>query len=98
MLKLLESKTGVIMMSILWGLGLACLFRKVCKDRDCIVYHAPNMEEIKKILQNTGQTEINLIINEKNKKVHYNLKNTRKFDLNQLKTMKSKEYVRKITV
>ena len=48
MLKLLESKTGVIMMSILWGLGLACLFRKVCKDRDCIVYHAPNMEEIKK--------------------------------------------------
>ena len=48
MFKLLESKTGVIMMSVIWGLGLACMFRKVCKDRDCIVYNAPNMEEIKK--------------------------------------------------
>ena len=57
-----------------------------------------NIEEVKKILQNTGKTQINLIINQKNKKVHYNLQNTRKFDLNQLKTMKSKEYVKKITV
>ena len=57
-----------------------------------------NIEEVKKILQNTGKTEINLIINQKNKKVHYNLQNTRKFDFNQLKTMKSKEYVKKITV
>ncbi len=48
MFKLLESKTGVIIMSVIWGLGLACMFRKVCKDRDCIVYNAPNMEEIKK--------------------------------------------------
>ena len=57
-----------------------------------------NIQEIKKILINKGQTEINLIINNKNKKIHYNLKNTRKFDFNQLKIMKSKEYVKKITV
>ena len=45
-----------------------------------------------------GQTEISLIINEKNQRIHYSLENTRKFDFNQLKAIKSKEYVKKITV
>ena len=57
-----------------------------------------NIEEIKSLLQNEGQTEINLIINDKNKKIHYNLQNSRKFDINQLKILKSKEYVKKISV
>ncbi len=57
-----------------------------------------NLDEIKKILTKSGQTEISLIINNKNQKIHYNLQNTRKFDFNQLKVMKSKDYVRKITV
>ena len=57
-----------------------------------------NISEIKKILKLEGQTEINFIINQKNQKIHYSLQNTRKFDFNQLKTMKSKEYVKKITV
>jgi DNA polymerase-3 subunit alpha len=57
-----------------------------------------NIEEIKSLLSSEGQTQISLIINNKNKKIHYNLQNTRKFDFNQLKTIKSKEYVKKITV
>ena len=57
-----------------------------------------NIEEIKKLLQNEGQTEINLIINDKNKKIHYNLQNLRKFDINHLKILKSKQYVKKISV
>ena len=57
-----------------------------------------NIEEIKNLLQFKGQTQINLIINDKNKKIHYNLENLRKLDLNQLKMIKSKEYVKKITV
>ena len=57
-----------------------------------------NIEEIKKLLKKEGKTEINLIINNKDKKIYYNLQNTRKFDFNQLKMMKSKEYVKKITV
>ena len=57
-----------------------------------------NIDEIKKLLKNEGQTNISLIINNKNKKIHYNLENARKFDFNQLKTIKSKEYVKKITV
>ena len=56
------------------------------------------IDEIKKLLQDEGQTEINLIINHKNKRIHYNLQNSRKFDFNHLKILKSKEYVKKITV
>ena len=48
MINLLRSKTGQIVISIILGFGLACLFRKVCKDRNCIVYHAPSIEDIKK--------------------------------------------------
>ena len=57
-----------------------------------------NIEEIKKLLTKEGQTEINLIINNDNQRIHYNLQNARKFDFNQLKALKSKEYVKKITV
>ena len=32
--------------SIILGLGLATLFRKVCNDRDCIVFKAPNIQKI----------------------------------------------------
>ena len=57
-----------------------------------------NIDELKALLKNEGQTEISLIINKKDKKIHYDLQNARKFDFNQLKTIKSKEYVKKITV
>ena len=49
-------------------------------------------------LTNEGQTKISLIINKKNQRIHFNLQNARKFYFNQLKAMKSKEYVKKITV
>ncbi len=57
-----------------------------------------NIEEINKLLIQEGKTHISFIINQRNKKIHFHLKNARKFDYNQLKTMKSKEYVKKITV
>ena len=57
-----------------------------------------DINELKKLLKNKGQTEISLIIHNKNKKVYYNLQNSRKFDFNHLKAIKSKEYVKKITV
>ena len=57
-----------------------------------------NINEIKELLAKEGQTEINLIINNNNQRIHFNLQNARKFDFNQLKAMKSKEYVKKITV
>lgn len=39
--RLLYSPFGKIVISILLGLGLATMFRKVCKDRNCIVFKGP---------------------------------------------------------
>jgi len=56
-----------------------------------------NLNEIKELLSNKGDTEINLIIKAKNKKAFYSLQENRKFDFNQLKALKVKKYVEKIT-
>lgn len=42
------SKSGIILTSIIWGFGLAAMFRRVCKDRSCIVIRAPNPDWMKK--------------------------------------------------
>ena len=55
-----------------------------------------NLKEIKQLLSNKGETEINLIINEKNHQALYSLQDHRKFDLNHLKALKAKKYVEKI--
>lgn len=34
---LLKNKIGRIIISIIWGFGLAALFKRVCKERDCII-------------------------------------------------------------
>ena len=57
-----------------------------------------DLKEIRELLSNRGETEINLVVNDKNKKAHYLLQENRKFDLNHLKALKSKKYVEKITV
>ena len=44
--KFIHSKTGKIIMSILLGFGLATLFRTVCKEKDCVIFNAPPLEEI----------------------------------------------------
>jgi hypothetical protein len=36
-----------ILLSIIWGLGISCLFRQVCKGRNCIIFKAPDPAEIK---------------------------------------------------
>jgi len=57
-----------------------------------------NLNEIKQLLSNRGDTEINLVIKDRNKKVIYSLEQNREFDLNHLKSLKAKKYVEKITV
>ena len=56
------------------------------------------MYESKNLLSNKGETQINLVIKDKNKQAHYSLQENRKFDLNHLKALKAKKYVEKITV
>ena len=38
---LISSPTGKVVMSVIWGLGLAALFRRACNGRSCIVYMGP---------------------------------------------------------
>ena len=57
-----------------------------------------NIHEIKDILSNEGETTIDLVIINDKSRVKYSLLNNRKFDLSHLKTLKSKEYVEKISV
>ena len=45
--KILEKRETKILISIIWGFGIACLFRKVCKGRDCIIYKAPDPNYVK---------------------------------------------------
>ena len=45
--KFVHTVTGRMLMSIILGFGLASLFRKVCTGSNCIIYHAPPLEEIK---------------------------------------------------
>lgn len=43
---LLNSETGHIIISVILGIGLATLFRKVCKDKNCIEFNGPVISEI----------------------------------------------------
>lgn len=44
--RLLHSEIGITFISILLGLGLATLFRKVCKDKACIEFNGPILAEV----------------------------------------------------
>jgi hypothetical protein len=52
--KFVHTETGKILMSILLGFGLASLFRKVCKGKDCIIFHAPPLEQIQNKIYKNG--------------------------------------------
>ena len=59
--------------------------------------HLIPLEEIKDALKEEGETEINFIINENNKRLKFKLEKTRKFDLNLFNDIKNKQYVKKIS-
>ena len=44
--RLLNTPLGNIFISIILGLGLATLFRKVCNDKNCIVFNGPVISDI----------------------------------------------------
>ena len=45
-LKMMHTKIGRILISIILGIGLASLFRKSCEERNCIIFKAPPLEEV----------------------------------------------------
>ena len=56
-----------------------------------------DMQELKEALKEEGETEIKIIIKEKNKSLAFKLEKPRKFDLSIFKNVKNKQYVKKIS-
>lgn len=46
--RILESKIGAIVLSVILGLGLAAVFRQVCKGNECIVVEGPKLDDVDK--------------------------------------------------
>ena len=45
--RLIYSKAGRYIISMLLGLGLATIFRKVCNERNCIIFRGPPLSKVK---------------------------------------------------
>ncbi len=56
-----------------------------------------DLQELKKLLEKKGETEVQLVIRQKDTKFTIKLENPRKFDLKLLNEVKNREYVKKIT-
>ena len=52
--KMLESQTGIIIFSIVLGLGLSTIFKACCDGNNCIVYKGPDFDT-KKIVKYNGK-------------------------------------------
>jgi len=57
--KFLESKTGIVIFSIVLGLGLSSVFKACCDSGNCIVYKAPDFSEKKIVKYNKKCYEAN---------------------------------------
>lgn len=52
--KFVHTDRGKMIMSVLLGFGLASLFRTVCKDKNCLIFHAPPLADFKDKIYKTG--------------------------------------------
>ena len=54
--RFVHTEIGKYIMSILLGFGLASLFRTVCKDKNCLIFHAPPLDQFQdKIYKSNGK-------------------------------------------
>ena len=56
-----------------------------------------NFNELKKLLETKGETEIKIVLKENDNKFTFKLENLRKFDLKLFNEVKNRQYVKKIT-
>lgn len=54
--RLLHTPVGQMLISFTIGFGLATLFRKVCNDKDCIIFSGPVISEIEGKVFQYGET------------------------------------------
>ena len=50
--KLFYNDFGKFLISIILGLGLASLFRKSCKNRNCLIFKGPSIDKIQNKIYN----------------------------------------------
>lgn len=53
--RLLNNPVGQFFVSVLLGLGLATLFRRVCTDKSCLVFHGPVIQEFEGKIYRHGE-------------------------------------------
>jgi len=54
--RFVHTENGKYIMSMLLGFGLASLFRTICKDKNCLIFHAPPLDQFKdKIYKSNGK-------------------------------------------
>ena len=51
---ILNSEFGKIAISILLGIGLSSMFRKTCKDKDCLEFRGPAVEDVETSMYRFG--------------------------------------------
>ena len=66
--RLLYGKYSKYVISIILGFGLATLFRKVCNERNCLIFKAPKIKNIEEKTYKVDKTCYNV----KHKQVAYN--------------------------
>lgn len=59
MIEFFKSRVGIVIISIVWGLGLATLFKRSCEGKDCkvIEYHGPPIKDVEHHWQYDGDTK-----------------------------------------
>ncbi len=78
-------------------LSLDNLFNNNYKKVSIEIDEKLDLKELKKLLEKKGETEVELIIRQKDTKFTIKLENPRKFDLKLFNEVKNREYVKKIT-
>ena len=78
-------------------LDLSELINKSYKKVSIELKNNYNLEDLKSILKEEGETQINILVKDKNKTLAFQLERTRKFDFNIFNDIKSKQYVKKIS-
>jgi hypothetical protein len=53
--RLVNTPLGRFFISVILGLGLATFFRKVCNDKDCIVFNGPIISEFDEKIYKYGE-------------------------------------------
>ena len=54
--RILHDRFGSILISVILGLGLAALFKRVCKGDGCMVINAPNENDIRNYVYKVDQS------------------------------------------